>query len=72
MKRPDNAVNDYWVLTDEDLTLAITAVQRDLIKPSAPSLFDIERGPGSSIGMLRALRLEQLRKLNTSEDSDGD
>lgn len=72
-KRPSNAVNDYWVLTDDDLLLAIEDVRRCMRQPVASQSLWSLGGSDTSHGRLQTLqnlRTEQLRRLTTDPDAD--
>jgi hypothetical protein len=70
--RPKDAQNDFWILTDLDLSLAIKAVQRELDNPAARSeslwSFGADKGPTQHIYTLAALRREQMRRLNPTQE----
>ena len=70
-ERPANAKNDYWMLTDDDLQLAIEDVRRCMRQSvSTQSLWSVSYAdsPNNRLQSLLNLRTEQLRRL-TTEDS---
>ena len=75
-ERPPNAKNDYWLLTDDDLRLAIEDVRQCMRHPlqASQSLWSLG-GSDTSHGRLQtllSLRTEQVRRLTTPEVPNGE
>jgi hypothetical protein len=67
MKKPEGAFGDFWLLTDEDLAIAIADVQRDMRNGTRDSgVWSFSGGTSTDrVRTLSNLRHEQMRRLTT-------